>query len=167
MSVPALSAHAQCPALPRLEHLGGGPLSRDELRPLGIRITPILYAASSGKTTLIGPGDDVRLGTHTTDGSHVEASFTHAGTTLDWRYGKVSAFDLRGGWTTAKFGEWGLRFWVVLALSQDDGARLALRRDAARSPTAPSDRAAWRSRPSVRRCWSPGIETPRRLARGI
>ncbi|HVR65787.1 MAG TPA: trehalase family glycosidase [Verrucomicrobiae bacterium] len=91
-------------------------------KPLGIRVTPMLYAASSGKTTLIGPGDEVRLGTHTTDGSHVEASVTHGGTTLDWRYGKVSAFDLRGGWSTAKSGEWGLRFWVVLALSQEDGA---------------------------------------------
>ena len=28
----------------------------------------------------------------------------------------------RGGWSTAKSGEWGLRFWVVLALSQEDGA---------------------------------------------
>jgi putative isomerase len=91
-------------------------------KPLGIRVTPLLYAASSGKTTLIGPGDDVRLGTHTTDGSHVEARVTHAGTVLDWCYGKVSPFDLRGGWSTAKSGEWGLRFWVVLALSQEDGA---------------------------------------------
>ena len=91
-------------------------------KPLGIRITPMLYAASSGRTSLIGPGEDVRLGIHSTDGSHIEASVTHGGTTLDWRYGKVSPFDFRGGWSTAKSGEWGLRFWVVLALAQEDGA---------------------------------------------
>ncbi|TMJ43123.1 MAG: hypothetical protein E6G89_02300 [Alphaproteobacteria bacterium] len=30
--------------------------------PLGIKITPVFFAASSGKTTLMGPGSDIRLG---------------------------------------------------------------------------------------------------------
>jgi putative isomerase len=91
-------------------------------KPLGVNVTPLVYAASTGKTSLIGPGSDVRLGTHTTDGSHVEAHFTHAGTSLEWHYAKVSAFDLMGAWSTVQLGEWGLRFWVVLCLSQEDGA---------------------------------------------
>jgi putative isomerase len=91
-------------------------------KPLGIRVTPILFAASTGKTCVIAPGDDIRFGTHATDGSHVEAAVTHAGTTLDWRYGKVTPFDIRGEWKAARLGEWGLRFWVALALAQEDGA---------------------------------------------
>ncbi len=91
-------------------------------KPLGVRVTPVVYAASNGKTSIIGPGSDVRLGTHTTDGSYVEARVTHRGTSLDWHYAKSSPFDLEGGWKATHFGEWGLRFWVILCLSQDDGA---------------------------------------------
>ncbi|MGE3876579.1 MAG: amylo-alpha-1,6-glucosidase [Parvibaculaceae bacterium] len=90
--------------------------------PLGVRITPVFYAASIGKTSLMGPGSDIRLGRHEPDGRLIEASFAHGGTHLDWVYEKSSPFDLAGAWKAAKFGEWGLRFWVVLALSQDDGA---------------------------------------------
>ncbi|MGE0004473.1 MAG: trehalase family glycosidase [Parvibaculaceae bacterium] len=90
--------------------------------PLGVRITPIFYAASLGKTTLMGPGCDIRLGRHETDGRLVSASFAHGGTHLDWSYEKSSPFHLAGAWKVTKFGEWGLRFWVVLALTQDDGA---------------------------------------------
>ena len=90
--------------------------------PLGVRITPVFYAASIGKTTLMGPGSDIRLGRHEPDGRLIAASFTHGGTHLDWTYEKSSPFRFAGAWKTTKFGEWGLRFWVVLALSQDDGA---------------------------------------------
>jgi putative isomerase len=90
--------------------------------PLGVRLTPVVYAASSGKTSLIGPGSDIRLGVHTTDASHIDARFTHAGTALEWAYAKPSALEVVGSWKAVKFGEWGLRFWVVLCLSQDDGA---------------------------------------------
>ena len=90
--------------------------------PLGIKITPIFFAASSGKTTLMGPGSDIRLGRHEPDGSLIEASFSHGGTALDWTYVKTSIFGVAGSWQATKFGEWGLRFWVVLALSQGDGA---------------------------------------------
>ncbi len=90
--------------------------------PLGVKVTPVFYAASIGKTTLIGPGSDIRLGRHEPDGRLIEASFSHGSTALDWRYWKYSPFDVGGSWRTTKFGEWGLRFWVVLALSQTDGA---------------------------------------------
>lgn len=90
--------------------------------PLGVKITPVFYAASLGKTTLMGPGSDIRLGRHEPDGRLIEASFSHGGTFLDWTYTKPSPFAVTGAWKTAKFGEWGLRYWVVLALSQTDGA---------------------------------------------
>jgi putative isomerase len=90
--------------------------------PLGVRVTPVLYAASTGKTSLVGPGSDIRLGRHTVDGSHIAASFTFAGTAIDWTWIKAGSFDLSGHWKTTHFGEWGLRFWITLALSQEDGA---------------------------------------------
>ena len=91
-------------------------------KPLGVRVTPVLYAASIGKCSLVGPGSDVKLGAHATDGSLVTARITHAGTVLDWRWIKGSAYDLTGHWSGVQFGEWALRFWVVLALSSEEGA---------------------------------------------
>src|SRR5260221_14248348 len=91
-------------------------------QPLGIHLSPMLFAASRGKAIFPGPGHEVRLGTHTTDGSHIDAQVTHAGTTLDWHWAKVTNFDLRGGWALPKSGEWGLRFWSVLILTQENGA---------------------------------------------
>jgi putative isomerase len=89
--------------------------------PLGIRVTPLVYAASIGRVSRLGPGDAVLLGAHAVDGSRVDARLTHAGTVLDWRYRKPSPFDLIGGWQTLRTGEWGLRVWVVLCISADDG----------------------------------------------
>lgn len=90
--------------------------------PLGVKVTPVFYAASLGKTTLMGPGADIRLGRHEPDGRLIEASFAHGGTHLEWTYTKPSPFAVAGRWRTTKFGEWGLRYWVILALSQSDGA---------------------------------------------
>ena len=100
-------------------------------RPLGIRVTPMVFSARIAKSSFVGPGSDVRLGTHATDGSVVEARLTHGGTTLDWRWRKRSLYDLEGGWTTVEHGEWALRFWVVLLLSSEDGG--AFRYDEATS----------------------------------
>ena len=96
--------------------------------PLGVRVTPLVYAASIARVSRFGPGDEVLFGTHAVDGSRVDARLTHAGTVLDWHYRKASPFDLTGGWRTLRTGEWGLRVWVVLCLSAEDGASLALRR---------------------------------------
>jgi putative isomerase len=89
--------------------------------PLGVRVTPLVYAASLGRVSRFAPGDEVTLGTHAVDGSLVEARLDHGGTVLDWRYRKPSPFDLIGSWQTIRTGEWGLRFWVVLSLSADQG----------------------------------------------
>lgn len=91
-------------------------------QPLGVRVAPMLFAASAGKAIFPGPGHAVRLGTHTTDGAHVSADVTHAGTTLGWNWSKVSNYDLEGSWSGKQFGEWKLRFWVCLVLSQAGGA---------------------------------------------
>jgi putative isomerase len=89
--------------------------------PLAVRVTPLVYAASLGRVSLFAPGDEVTLGTHAVDGSLIEARLAHGGTVLDWRYRKPSPFDLIGSWRTIGTGEWGLRVWVVLCLSADQG----------------------------------------------
>ena len=88
--------------------------------PLGLRLTPLVYAASLGRVSRFGPGDAVLLGTHAVDGSRVDARLTHAGTVLEWSYRKVSPYDMIGSWRTLRTGEWGLRVWLVLCLSADD-----------------------------------------------
>lgn len=86
--------------------------------PLGARITPLAYAGSIGKTTLF---PSVRFGRHTIDGSLVEAETTHANTELAWTYTKPNPFTIQGAWKTLEHGEWGLRFWLNLCLSAEDG----------------------------------------------
>ncbi|MFO1170820.1 MAG: trehalase family glycosidase [Hyphomicrobiaceae bacterium] len=91
-------------------------------KPLGLRVTPVIYSAALSTARTIGPGADVVLGPHATDGSHVEISFDHAGTKLDWLWHRGSdPYALEGSWRTKAHGEWALRFWVVLALSSDQG----------------------------------------------
>jgi putative isomerase len=89
--------------------------------PLGVRITPVGYAASAGKTTLFPSGPNFRFGRHATDAQLIEANLAHAGTAIDLRYAKASDYDLVGEWRATQLGEWGLRFWFVLCLSADDG----------------------------------------------
>ena len=89
--------------------------------PLGVRITPVAYADSVRATTLFPPGDAVQYGRHALDGSLVELDLSHAGTALAWRYRKVGPFDVAGSWRTKRSGEWGLRFWINLCLSTEEG----------------------------------------------
>ncbi|MFK0166398.1 MGH1-like glycoside hydrolase domain-containing protein [Rhizobium sp. NPDC090279] len=90
--------------------------------PLGVRLTPILYSTRSRSTSAIEPRrDTVRLGRHEIDGSRVELEVDHSGTSLSFHWTKPAPFVLCGGWETIKSGEWGLRFWVTLAISSDNG----------------------------------------------
>ena len=88
--------------------------------PLGLRVTPMAYAASTKTATFFPPGPALRFGTRAVDASHVEMGLSHAGTTLDFVYDKAGPFDLIGRWKATTFGEWGLRFWMVIALSSED-----------------------------------------------
>lgn len=88
--------------------------------PLGIRLTPVGFAGSTGRATLFGPGPDVRFGRHDLGASAVDLTLTHAGTVLDWFYRKPDPFAVVGGWRTVALSEWGLRFWVNLCLGAED-----------------------------------------------
>lgn len=89
--------------------------------PLGVRVTPLAYAGSTGRATLFPSGEGVRFGRHALDASLVELDLTHGGTELTWRYRKAGPFALLGEWQGKKLGEWGLRFWINLCLSGEEG----------------------------------------------
>ncbi len=93
--------------------------------PLGVRLTPVAFAGSTGRATLFPPGEGVRFGRHDLRAGAVELTLSHAGTVLDWRYAKPDPFAVVGRWRTGRTGEWGLRFWVSLCLSAEDGSRVA------------------------------------------
>ena len=52
--------------------------------PLGLRVTPMAYAASTRRATFFKPGEGLRFGARLTDASQVEMQFSHAGTELDF-----------------------------------------------------------------------------------
>ncbi|PII39311.1 hypothetical protein T190_07540 [Sinorhizobium meliloti CCBAU 01290] len=90
--------------------------------PLGVRVTPILYSTRTRTTSAIEPRRDaVRLGRHAIDGSLIELETDHAGTTLAFLWDKTDPFAIRGEWHGKTSGEWGLRFWIALAISSEGG----------------------------------------------
>jgi putative isomerase len=90
--------------------------------PLGLTVTPCAYAASTATfTTFPATAKGLSLGEREIDGASVKLHLALSGTELDWHYEKPSATQLRGGWEATKFGEWGLRFWVMLVLRLDPG----------------------------------------------
>jgi putative isomerase len=90
--------------------------------PLGVRITPILYSTRSKTTSAIEPRrDTVRLGRHAIDGALIELETDHSGTTVAFSTTKTDPFAVRGSWDGKVSAEWGLRFWVTLAISADGG----------------------------------------------
>jgi putative isomerase len=90
--------------------------------PLGVRLTPLAYAGSTGTATLFPPGPSVTYGAHAPDARRVALDLDHAGTRLAWTYDKIDPFAVLGSWRARAFGEWGLRFWINLCLSAETGA---------------------------------------------
>lgn len=90
--------------------------------PLGVRITPILYSTRARTTSEIAPRENVvRLGRHDIDGTLIDLETEHAGTRLRFAFTKPDPFIVRGTWEGVDLGEWGLRFWVTLAISAEGG----------------------------------------------
>jgi putative isomerase len=90
--------------------------------PLGLTVTPCAYAASTATfTTFPATAKGLSLGEREVDGSSINLHLALSGTELDWHYEKASATQIRGRWEATKFGEWGLRFWVMLVLRLDPG----------------------------------------------
>jgi putative isomerase len=92
--------------------------------PLGLRLTPCAYASSINRFTLFPAGNGVALGPRAIDGSAVELTLDHGGTSLTLSYDKPDPLTLRGHWRALRLGEWGLRFWVT---GNRGAGRMALR----------------------------------------
>jgi putative isomerase len=90
--------------------------------PLGVRLTPLAFAGSTGRATLFPPGPGVRFGSHDLAATQLDLKLEHAGTVLDWSYHKPDPFRVVGRWRARTLGEWGLRFWINLCLSAEGGS---------------------------------------------
>ncbi len=91
--------------------------------PLGLDLELCAYAASRNSFTRFPSGaEGLRLGPRRIDGDGIELDLVHAGTELRVAYDKPDPFTLRGRWQAGRMAEWGLRFWVMLALHSADGA---------------------------------------------
>ena len=90
--------------------------------PSGVRVTPVAYAASTGRATAFSPGPHLTFGAHAIDSSFVDLELAHAGTRIALSYRKPDPMTLVGGWKAKKLGEWGLRFWLSLCIASDHEA---------------------------------------------
>ncbi|MCY4286076.1 MAG: trehalase family glycosidase [Thiotrichales bacterium] len=90
--------------------------------PSGLRVHLCAYSDRAGAFTRFPAGSRVRLeprvrlGPRTLDGEAVDLAVTHEGTGLGLRFERTGADTARVRWWTEHTGEWGLRFWVVIAL---------------------------------------------------
>lgn len=94
--------------------------------PLGLRVTPILYSSRLRRCSRMEPRHDVvRLGHHALDGSRIAWESDLADTTVAFSTTKPHPYAFRGSWT-ARPSEWGLRFWITLALHAEGGEEARL-----------------------------------------
>ncbi|WP_172327422.1 trehalase family glycosidase [Mangrovicoccus sp. HB161399] len=94
-------------------------------RPLGIRVTPLLYSTRARKVSRIEPRHDpVRLGPHALTACRAELETELAGTRLALSLDPAGPFVQRGGWERRVAGEWGARFWLALAVSAEQADEL-------------------------------------------
>lgn len=101
-----------------------------ELRHLsaGLIMTPVLYAASENNASLLLPGKEVSFGPRPIGEQSIELDFRVSGTELNWRYHRDDGL-LGIDWDTKSFGEWGLRFWVILCFHGVDETQFTYSRE--------------------------------------
>ncbi len=110
------SWNADLPA--EMRHLGSG-----------FAVTPLLYAASAGRSSRLPPGEGVVFGERPMDESEIRLDLSLAGTRLDWRYAMNGDGGLAIDWRTVQSGEWGLRFWVLLCFHSAENAEFRYDRE--------------------------------------
>jgi putative isomerase len=82
----------------------------------GVKVGVAAYSGSRNSFTRFPPGAGVTLGPRRIDGSRMMLTLRHAGTEIELSIDKPADHLLRGHWRATKFGEWGLRFWLLLCL---------------------------------------------------
>ena len=84
--------------------------------PSGLRVHVCAYSDRAGAFTRFPAGKGVRLGPRTLDGTAVSLVVAHEETELGLRFEQTGPDAARVRWWTERKGEWGLRFWVVVAV---------------------------------------------------
>ena len=85
--------------------------------PIGLELRPCAYAASRNAFTDFPAGaPGLRLGPRSITAENVRLDLSHAGTELELRYERPEPQVLVGRYRAINYGEWGLRFWVLLVL---------------------------------------------------
>ena len=84
--------------------------------PSGLRVHVCAYSDRAGAFTRFPAGRGVRLGPRTLDGAAVNLVVAHEETELGLRFERAGPDAARLRWWTERNGEWGLRFWVVVAV---------------------------------------------------
>ena len=84
--------------------------------PSGLRVHVCAYSDRAGVFTRFPAGKGVRLGPRTLDGAAVNLVVAHEETELGLRFEQTGPDAARLRWWTERKGEWGLRFWVVVAV---------------------------------------------------
>ena len=84
--------------------------------PSGLRVHVCAYSDRAGAFTRFSAGKGVRLGPRTLDGAAVNLVAAHEETEIGLRFERTGPDAARLRWWTERKGEWGLRFWVVVAV---------------------------------------------------
>ncbi len=92
--------------------------------PTGVHVGLAAYSDATGTFTRLPPGhrNGVTLGPRTVDATDIAIDIEHAGTKIAVRLSKDDNDVLKIGWKTLAFGEWGLRFWLLVCLWRDEHA---------------------------------------------
>lgn len=87
--------------------------------PSGVKLGIAAYSAKHNAFTRFPPGSAVRLGPRDVDLEGASLTLSHAGTEIALTLSLDGDERLAGEWRTISFGEWGLRFWLLLVLRWD------------------------------------------------
>lgn len=84
--------------------------------PTGLTLRFSTFSAREGRLARPGPGSDVELLDHTSDGSYTHLTVGAGGSTVDIEFAKSRADHLVGRVHVQETAEWALRFWVCLEI---------------------------------------------------
>ena len=128
----------------------------------GLQITPVLYAASKERISLLNPGPEITFGRRPVGDELMQFTTEVAGTSMEWQY------DLRGGefvlhWKVLRHGEWGLRFWVNLCLTGTKEFNFVYDRQTGQISGAGTDYHGWPRPPSSPRLQALSMDRSTRI----
>src|SRR5579884_742530 len=93
--------------------------------PAGFTLRPAAYSTATGEANWLTMTPETRLGPHGPKGEYIALQTAHGGTTIGIEYAKRDATRIAGRIQLGPLGEWGLRFWLVLAAGFDPDPRYA------------------------------------------